>query len=120
MVSSHSAFLKLAVAIMVCMALTAPLAEAAMTCGTVTKGLAPCMGYLRSGGSPSAACCNGVRSIKGMAATKADRQVACNCLKSAASRVSGIKLNNAASLPGKCGVSVSLPISPRTDCSRVG
>ncbi|GAB4856244.1 hypothetical protein Ancab_014171 [Ancistrocladus abbreviatus] len=119
--ASSSAFLKLACVVFVCMTVAAPLAEAAVTCGTVTQSLAPCISYLRGAGkAPTSGCCGGVKTLNGMARSPADRQAACNCLKNAAASMSGsLSLKNAAALPGQCGVSIPYSISPTTDCSKV-
>ncbi|KAK3009942.1 hypothetical protein RJ639_012114 [Escallonia herrerae] len=37
----------------------------AINCGQVDASLAPCLTYLRQGGTPPAQCCNGVRTITG-------------------------------------------------------
>ena len=105
-------------AMVACMVVVAPYAEA-LTCGQVANSLAPCIGYLTKGGGVPPACCNGVKGLNNAAKTPADRKAACVCLKSASSSISGIDLNNAASLPGKCGVSIPYKISPSTDCSKV-
>lgn len=99
----------------------APYTEAAVTCGVVSKNLAQCITYLKQTGSavPSTSCCAGIKTLKGLASTPADRQTACGCLKSAAGSINGIDYNKAAQLPNKCGVSVSYDISPKTDCSKV-
>ncbi|TVU27277.1 hypothetical protein EJB05_29899, partial [Eragrostis curvula] len=95
-------------------------ANAAISCGQVNSAISQCLAYARgSGGAPSAGCCNGVRSLNAAAKTTADRRTACNCLKSAAARVSGLKASNAASIPSKCGVSLPYTISTSIDCSRV-
>nr|ACQ42221.1 lipid transfer protein [Chimonanthus praecox] len=96
-----------------------PYVEAALTCGTVTSALSPCITYVRNGGSVPASCCQGVAALNSAAKTTADRQAACSCLKSALSSVSGIQPSLASSLPGKCGVSIPYQISPSTDCSKV-
>ncbi|PUZ62727.1 hypothetical protein GQ55_3G009200 [Panicum hallii var. hallii] len=94
--------------------------EAAVTCGQVSSAIGPCLSYARGTGTgPSAACCSGVKSLNSAARTTADRRAACTCLKSAASRLSGLKAGNAASIPSKCGVSIPYTISPSVDCSRV-
>jgi hypothetical protein len=93
--------------------------EAAVTCGQVSSAISPCLSYARGQGSgPSAACCSGVRSLNSAASTSADKRTACNCLKSAAGRVSGLNAGNAASIPSKCGVSIPYTISASIDCSR--
>nr|UHK12171.1 non-specific lipid transfer protein 1b [Fagopyrum tataricum] len=112
-------YTKLACLLMVCMAVAAPEAEAALTCGTVTKNLVPCLPYLKGGTGPSVPCCNGVKALASSANTPADRKIACGCLKQSSGAISGLNLGNAAALPGKCGVSVPYKISPSTDCSKV-
>ncbi|XP_010091033.2 non-specific lipid-transfer protein 1 [Morus notabilis] len=108
------------VKLVVCLAVVvgAPLAEA-ITCGQVSSSVAPCINYLKVGGAVPAACCNGVRSLNSAAKTTADRQAACNCLKTASASIKGINLSLAAGLPGKCGVSVPYKISPSTNCNSV-
>ncbi|KAL9425842.1 hypothetical protein AB3S75_032747 [Citrus x aurantiifolia] len=113
------AALKLVSALVLCMLVTGPLSAQAITCGQVSSALAPCIFYLRAGGPPPGPCCNGVRSLNAAARTTPDRQAACNCLKQAASLVSGLNPNNAASLPRACGVSIPYKISTSTDCSKV-
>lgn len=113
-----SAFLKLACAVFMCMVVVAPHAEAAITCSAVTKNIASCVAYLKGGSSPSDACCTGVKTLKNLASTPADKKTACNCLKSAASSIKGLVEKNAAALPDSCGVSISYSISPQTDCSK--
>ncbi|GKA16525.1 non-specific lipid-transfer protein 1-like protein [Tanacetum coccineum] len=76
-----------------------------LTCGQVVGAIAPCLGYLRNGGSPPPTCCNGVRGLRNQARTTGDRKTICNCLKSASSSYRGVSGNYAASLPGKCGSS---------------
>ena len=86
--------------------------EAAVTCGQVNSAIGPCLAYARgSGSSPSAACCSGVRSLNSAARSTTDKRAACNCLKSAAGRVSGLNAGNAASIPSKCGISIPYTIS---------
>lgn len=90
-----------------------------LTCGQVTSKLGGCLGYLKGSGPLTAGCCGGVKALNGIARTSADRKQACGCLKQLAGSVKGINYGNAASLPGKCGVSIPYPISPSTDCSRL-
>ncbi|KAI9153347.1 hypothetical protein LWI28_009937 [Acer negundo] len=113
------AALKLVCALVACMLVVAPMAQAAVTCGTVTSSVAPCIGYLRGSGALPPACCSGIKSLNAAAATTADRQTACRCLQNAAKQISGLNLNLAAGLPGKCGVNIPYKISPSTDCSKV-
>ncbi|TVU50611.1 hypothetical protein EJB05_01989 [Eragrostis curvula] len=95
-------------------------ASAAISCGDVTSAIAPCLGYaMGRGTAPSTQCCSGVRSLSSRASSTADRQAACSCLKSMAGRLGGVSMGNAASIPGKCGVSIGMPISTTVDCSKV-
>ncbi|MED6122611.1 Non-specific lipid-transfer protein [Stylosanthes scabra] len=98
----------------------APMVNATITCGQVASSISPCIPFVKSGGVPTPACCNGVRSLNSAAKTTADRQAACNCLKSAASSLGGnFNAANAASLPGKCGVSIPYKISTSTNCAAI-
>ncbi|KAK8663668.1 hypothetical protein V6N13_083476 [Hibiscus sabdariffa] len=115
---SSSMSLKIACVVVLCLVVGAPSAQG-MTCGQVTTSLAPCIGYLRSGGNVPSGCCNGIKSLNSAAKTKADRQTACNCIKSASTAISGINFGLAAGLPGKCGVNIPYNISPSTDCKSV-
>ncbi|CAN6214697.1 unnamed protein product [Urochloa humidicola] len=108
-------------AVVAAVLLAAAASEAAVNCGQVNSAIGPCLAYARGQGSgPSAGCCSGVRSLNSAARTTADRRTACNCLKSAAGRISGLNAAKAASIPSKCGVSIPYSISTSTDCSRVG
>lgn len=98
-------------------ALFAPHAEAVISCGQVQRGMAPCLGFLQ-GRALAPKCCAGVKAVAASARTVLDRRAACRCLVAAAKSMKGINYGNAARLPGKCGVRISFPISPNTDCSR--
>lgn len=113
-----SGMVKLAFVVLMCMVVTAPHAQAAVTCGTVLTNLQPCLGYLRSGGAVPMPCCNGVKSLNSAAKTTADRQTACNCLKSAAGQIGGINPGYALGLPKSCGVNIPYKISTSTDCAK--
>ncbi|XP_049401743.1 non-specific lipid-transfer protein 1-like [Solanum stenotomum] len=111
---------KIACIVVLCMVaiLVAPHAQAAMTCGQVTSGVAPCLPYL-TGRGPLGGCCGGIKGLLGAAKTPADRKMACNCLKSAATAIKGIDAGKAAGIPSVCGVNIPYKISPSTDCTRV-
>ncbi|TVU27274.1 hypothetical protein EJB05_29874 [Eragrostis curvula] len=95
-------------------------ASAAISCGQVTSAITPCLTYaMGRASSPSTQCCAGVRSLNSQASSTADRRAACSCLKNMAGAARGVSMGNAASIPGKCGVSVSMPISTTVDCSKV-
>ncbi|KAI3488354.1 hypothetical protein L1887_47645 [Cichorium endivia] len=110
--------MKILYVVVVCMVVSAPYAEAALTCGQVVSKMLPCLAYLRAGGAVPPACCSGVKSLNAAAQTTPDRKTACGCLKSAYASYTGINTNNAVSLPGKCGVNIPYKFSPSTDCSK--
>ncbi|XP_043725182.1 non-specific lipid-transfer protein 1-like [Telopea speciosissima] len=117
---ANSSVMKIVCLVMACMVVAAPHAvDAAITCGQVVSDLAPCLNYLRSGGSVTAGCCSAVRSLNSSAKTTPDRQTACGCLKNAYSSIPGINAGYASGLPGKCGVNLPYKISPSIDCSTV-
>ncbi|KAF1868112.1 hypothetical protein Lal_00018628 [Lupinus albus] len=114
-----ASIVKLAFAVLMCMAVAnAPFAEA-ITCGQVTVNLAQCLNYLRGGGPVPPACCNGIKNILNLARTTPDRRAACNCLKTAAANTPGLNPSNAESLPGKCGVNIPYKISTSTNCASI-
>ncbi|KAK4411192.1 Non-specific lipid-transfer protein 1 [Sesamum angolense] len=72
----------------------------AVTCGQVDAALVPCISYLTGHGDiPSAACCSGVKAVKGMAQTTADKRACCNCVKAAANKYADLKDAAARVLP---------------------
>ncbi|KAI3449055.1 hypothetical protein Pfo_005720, partial [Paulownia fortunei] len=84
----------------------------AITCGQVDAALVPCINYLTGhDNSPSPACCGGVKTVKGLAQTTADKRATCSCVKAAANRYADLKDEAAQSLPTKCGVQLDIPIS---------
>ncbi|KAL2500307.1 Non-specific lipid-transfer protein 4 [Forsythia ovata] len=117
---ASSGIVKAMCLVLIAVALVAPLAEAAISCGTVAGSLRPCLGYVQGGGNVvPPPCCSGIRSLYASAKTTADRQSICNCLKSLAASYKGINFSKASGLPGKCGVNIPYKISPSTDCSKV-
>ena len=107
----------LAAAFLAVVFLAAP--AAAITCSDVIKDLRPCINYLRSGsGAPPSPCCDGASSLASAATTTADKQTACNCLKSAAKSIS-LKPELAKALPGNCGITLPFQVDPNVDCSKV-
>ncbi|KAK2389455.1 hypothetical protein P8452_27161 [Trifolium repens] len=111
--------MKVACVVLLMCIVIAPMAEAGISCGTVSGTLTQCITYLRGGPGPSPACCAGVKRLNAAARTTPDRQTACNCLKQAAGAISGLNTNNAGALPGKCGVSIPYKISTSTNCATI-
>lgn len=118
MAGSAGILVQLGCVAVMCMVMAAPYGDAAVSCGLVATNLSPCLGYLRTGGPVPGPCCGGVRSLYSAATTRSDRQVACNCMKSAAAAVTDINLGYASALPGKCGVNIPYKIDPSFDCSK--
>ncbi|KAI3444793.1 hypothetical protein Pfo_001458, partial [Paulownia fortunei] len=92
----------------------------AVTCGQVDAALVPCISYLTGGGgdNPSPACCAGVKTVKGLAQTTADKRACCSCVKAAANRYADLKDEAAQSHPTKCGVQMDIPVSRSVDCDK--
>ncbi|KAH6791148.1 hypothetical protein C2S51_006154 [Perilla frutescens var. frutescens] len=106
------------VAVVVVVASLAPTPGEAVSCGDVQTSLSPCLAYLVGGGEPTGTCCGGVRNLAGSLQSQQDRQTACSCMKSAASSYN-IQPDSAVNLPGKCGVSLGIDVSPTVDCTQV-
>ncbi|XP_062166761.1 non-specific lipid-transfer protein 1-like [Alnus glutinosa] len=121
MASSTSVFRKLTCVLLICMMACAPLAQAAVSCGTVQSSLIPCLPYVRNNGAGAVppACCQGIASVNNGAKTTPDRQAVCECLKKLSSLVSGANPAIIAGLPGKCKVNVPYKISTSTNCKTV-
>lgn len=97
-----------------------PMATAALDCNDVQTQLSPCLSYVSSTSTQKPTqdgrCCQGVKGLVELAATKADRQVTCGCLKQLAG-TPGLDQNKAQTLPGDCGVHIPYKINVSTDCN---
>ncbi|KAL8495667.1 hypothetical protein ACS0TY_019688 [Phlomoides rotata] len=93
----------------------------AVDCGVVDVALAPCLTYLQGSGAehPPQACCDGVKKVKSLSQTTADKRAACACVKAAAIRISGLQDTTAQGLPSKCGVQLDIPVSRTVDCDKI-
>ncbi|OVA11577.1 Plant lipid transfer protein/Par allergen [Macleaya cordata] len=110
------------ICVMVALAMVQFMVEpgSAITCADVDRNLVQCTSYLTgSVAQPAPGCCAGVTSLKGMAITTPDKRFACNCIKEAAARYQNIKDEAVSSLPSKCGVQISFPISKNFDCNSI-
>ncbi|WJX76850.1 hypothetical protein P8452_60225 [Trifolium repens] len=117
---ASSMLVKVSFLAMICLVLCIPLANSALTCGQIQLTIAPCLGYIRSGGpSVPAPCCNGVRSVLNQSKSTLDRQGVCSCLKSTVWSVPGINLPALAGVPPKCGVNLPYKIGPSLNCNTV-
>ncbi|MED6219312.1 hypothetical protein PIB30_034655 [Stylosanthes scabra] len=120
--SSPGAVAATCVVLMIVVASVTSYSEAAISsCSDVIKNLSPCESYLVSSGSgnPPDKCCSGVKALAAMAGTSADKKTACNCIKFT-SKSLNINSQRAQALPGKCGVSLPISVSPNADCSKIG
>ncbi|KAL3537074.1 hypothetical protein ACH5RR_000440 [Cinchona calisaya] len=90
--------------------------HAIMTCDQVDKLLFPCVRYITHDVEPGPACCNGVRTIKGLAQNTLDKRQVCSCVKEAANRYSNLKDDAAQALVKKCGVEIDVPVSRHINC----
>ncbi|CAL0306273.1 unnamed protein product [Lupinus luteus] len=115
------ASIKVACVVLMCMVVVgAPIAHATITCGQVVSGIVPCLTYLQSGGAVRlvpVTCCDEVKGLVALAQNTAVKQTTCNCLKSTAASIQ-FNAENAASLPGKCGVNLAYKINTSTNCSK--
>ncbi|CAM0910433.1 unnamed protein product [Alopecurus aequalis] len=94
-------------------------ADMSMSCSGALPGVSPCLGFLQGEEDyPSADCCDGMSSLVAAAATMADRQEACVCLKSASAEGS-TESSAARDLPADCGISLPFTISADVDCSQI-
>ncbi|XP_011005006.1 PREDICTED: non-specific lipid-transfer protein 8-like [Populus euphratica] len=94
--------------------LLTPPSHAAISCNDVIKDLRPCVNYLMNGtGKPPAACCSGISAIQAAASTTADKQTACNCIKSASKQI------NPNPQLANCGITLPFTVSPNVDCSKI-
>ncbi|KAK9150488.1 hypothetical protein Syun_008797 [Stephania yunnanensis] len=90
----------------------------AVNCVNVDKSLLTCLTFLTGQvPEPAGGCCDGVKVLKGLVTTTADKHQACNCVKQAAAHYQNIKDDTVSSLAGKCGAPVSFPLSKNIDCN---
>ncbi|KAJ3699032.1 hypothetical protein LUZ61_002737 [Rhynchospora tenuis] len=94
--------------------------EAAITCMDVDMCVAPCINYLTGAqSSPTTECCDGVKKLKSLPSSTAEKRFACSCVKQAASKIANINDNAVKSLPTACGTPLPFPISLEFDCSTI-
>lgn len=92
----------------------------ALTCVDVNQCLNPCIAYITGQqAAPAPACCQGVSKLRALAATTSDRQLACNCMKQAASHFQNIDDDAVSNLPKNCGTPLPFPINKEVDCSKL-
>ncbi|KAH6769359.1 hypothetical protein C2S51_014695 [Perilla frutescens var. frutescens] len=109
----------LAAAVCVCMVAMSHHADgAAGSCEPVLTTVNSCRNYLMQGGVVPVNCCDGVKVLSATAKTPAVKRSYCECLKSVAKSLGGVKKEFASTLPKKCGVNNGNPISYGVNCSR--
>lgn len=107
--------------ILIVLAMTCLTVESArgVNCVDVATALHQCVPYLLGqAAEPTSVCCAGVTHLKEIATTTADKQVACSCMKEAASHLSGLKDEAVSALPAKCNAPLPYPISAAVDCTK--
>ncbi|KAF3784988.1 Non-specific lipid-transfer protein [Nymphaea thermarum] len=91
---------------------------ASISCFSVVGTATPCFSYITGGGAtPPAACCSGLRKLKGQMVTKDDKAAACQCLKKAAAALPGIDYGRINKAVKYCKVGFPT-ISPGVDCKK--
>jgi hypothetical protein len=114
--SSFAMGSSLAVLLLLALALRQLEADMSVSCSGALSGVSQCLGFLQGEEDyPSADCCNGASGL--VAATAADRQEACECLKAATAEGSA-ESTAARDLPADCGISLPFTISADVDCSQ--
>ncbi|RZC63035.1 hypothetical protein C5167_024806 [Papaver somniferum] len=88
-----------------------------LLCTPVLDSITPCIDYAFTGGQTvPQQCCDNIKKIS---TTKDDRQQVCQCAKNLAPMVPGLNYENVGNILKKCGVDVSLKISPEIDCAKL-
>lgn len=91
---------------------------AAISCGQVTAGLAPCMKYVRGGGGTvPPLCCAGFHAVVAVATREGELQAACQCMKLLLVTLPGVNWTNVNNVPVRCGVPIPWTFSPSLNCS---
>ncbi|OAY79630.1 Non-specific lipid-transfer protein 12 [Ananas comosus] len=82
-----------------------------MSCGDVSLNLGTCMYYLAGiEPRPPFSCCDGVRHLKSLAVSTADRRLACHCMRVAVDRYTGLRNDLFKTLPDVCCASLSFSV----------
>ncbi|KAK1307635.1 hypothetical protein QJS10_CPA09g00664 [Acorus calamus] len=95
-------------------------AQAQVSCSKVDSEISQCGSYLTGRAtSPSAECCNGVKSIhQAVAGSAQGRKETCDCIRRTMSTYSDLRDEAARALPGRCGIKAGILISRDVNCSR--
>ncbi|XP_061375452.1 non-specific lipid-transfer protein 1-like [Gastrolobium bilobum] len=119
---ASSVFIKATcMALIICMALSAPLlTNATLTCCDVKPLMEACDCYVRNGGDRvPEKCCYAAMTLNNEAVqSRQDRQMACRCIKEAAQKIPNLNVTALASVPEKCGIRTSLEVNHTVDCER--
>ncbi|KAK3199834.1 hypothetical protein Dsin_023249 [Dipteronia sinensis] len=93
-------------------------AHATLTCEQVTLWLTPCISYGVMGGIVAPGCCSGLKALDDVIKTNEDVRTACYCIKDRAAKIPGLNYDRANELPGICGTTDPIKLSPSLDCSK--
>ncbi|XP_059311082.1 non-specific lipid-transfer protein 1-like [Lycium ferocissimum] len=95
---------------------------ALIKCNDIDGPMKPCIdwmttGYMRTGVPPEA-CCNELFKLVSMGRNTGEKKAICECVKS---EMQDLNINDivAQSLPGRCQVKLSFPVTPKVDCSKI-
>lgn len=98
----------------------AHLSNAAISCGTVDSGAAPCLLFAqgKGGNVPSNACCQGLQKLVQSVKSVDDKKAICNCLKDSAKKFGGVQDKFLSKIPSACRINVGFPVSSNTNCAK--
>lgn len=116
---ASSSVLKVTCLALACMVVSAAKAKAEIACDEVVNSLRPCVIDIAYGETVSDTCCSGIKTLRRLAKTRADRTGVCTCLEQF---LDGYPYTDdhvrlGAALPEKCGVNLPYKISPAMDCN---
>ncbi|XP_008803495.1 non-specific lipid-transfer protein 3-like [Phoenix dactylifera] len=120
MASSSARCTLWAVAAVLVVSTAAAAAAAKVSCGDAVNALIPCGSYLVGSGQaePSPRCCKSAGELSRMASTVAERRALCQCFKQTGPSF-GVKPERANHLLTACNLSLTIPLNPNMDCSRI-
>ncbi|CAI9089551.1 OLC1v1024141C2 [Oldenlandia corymbosa var. corymbosa] len=92
---------------------------AAISCGTVVSGAAPCLLFVqgKAGPVPSKPCCQGLQRVAQSVKSVDDKKAVCRCLKDGVKSFGGgVQDAFLSKIPGACHINVGFPVSSKTNC----
>ncbi|KAK4851873.1 hypothetical protein QYF36_019066 [Acer negundo] len=71
------------------------------------------------GGIVAPGCCSGLKALDDAIKTNEDVWTACYCIKDGAAKIPSLNNDRLNELPGICGTTNPIKLSPSLDCSKV-